>query len=75
MSDSTEKLKYDPILMDPLEDLFDKIHEARGGEMILIHIPKDMDIHTAKCLSVMKSENSTLGSVLPSIIKEIEEDE
>lgn len=74
MSNTKEELVYDPIIMDPLEELFDRIHAARGGELLLVHVPNNMDVHPAKCLSVMKSKGSILENILPSIIRDIKED-
>ena len=70
--DNEDELQYNEISMDPLELLFEKIHEARGGEILLIHVPDGVspgepDI---RCLAAV-NDDSILLDILPDLINEL----
>ena len=69
----TKPLIYNPIEIDPMEDLFEKIYAARGGEMLLIHIPpySKNNKKVAKCFSVLDAKDSVLVGSLPIVVKDI----
>ena len=71
MDDDT--LIYDEIEMDPLDVLFDKLYSARGGEMVLVHIPphSKRNKRSATCFSILNSKNSALLELLPIMIKDM----
>ena len=73
---NNKQLIYDSIEMDPIEELFEKIYSARGGEMLLIHIPPYSKGHkkVAKCFSVLDAKNSMLIESLPTVVKDILKD-
>ena len=66
-------ISYDPIEMDSIEDLFSKIYKARGGEILLIHIPPYSKQHkkTIKCFSVVNQKDSALVHSLPTMINDL----
>jgi len=62
---------YNEIEMDPIEVLFDKLHKARGGEMLLIHISKfGKKGPSVRVCSVMNKKESVLARLLPSLVKD-----
>jgi len=70
--DDNENLVYDAIKMDPIEDLFDKIHNARGGEMFLIHVSKyGRKGPTIRVCSIMNKEESILSKLLPKLVENL----
>lgn len=61
---------YDPIEVDPLDILFDKIHKARGGEIFAIHVsPYGKNGPTVHICSVMSKNESILSKILPSVVE------
>lgn len=61
---------YNEIEMDPMETLFNKIHEARGGEMFFIHISKfGKNGPSVRVCSAVNNKDSVLIRLLPSLVE------
>jgi len=60
-----EQMIYDPIEIEPMDVLFDKLTEARGGEMLLIHLPPELS--DIECFIAKYSSDSRLMAVLPTL--------
>lgn len=61
--------RYNEIEIDPFDVLFQKIHNARGGEMVLIHMSEyGKNGPSVRVFSVMRQEESFLGQILPALV-------
>jgi hypothetical protein len=67
-------IEYDAIEMDPLDELFDKIHNARRGEMILIHLSEyGKSGPSIRMCTAFDRKDSVLARILPDLVDKINE--
>lgn len=65
-----DNIRYDEIEMDPLEIIFNKLHKARGGEMILVHISEfGKDGPFVRFCSAINKKESIMTNLLPLLIE------
>lgn len=59
-----------------LKEIFEKIYENRGGEMLLIHVNRTQSIEDpdVKCFMTVKND-SLLMSMLPHLVMELCKDD
>jgi hypothetical protein len=68
--------EYNEIEMDPIDVLFEKIHSARKGEFLMIHVTEyGKDGPSVKVCSAIDKRDSIMLEILPSIIKKFVDDE
>jgi hypothetical protein len=68
--------RYDAIAIDPLDELFDKLHTARGGEMLLIHVSEyGKTGPSVRMCSAMNKNGSILTKLLPGLVENITNDD
>ena len=71
MNDSQD-LRYNDLEIDTIDTIFDKLHEARGGEMMLIHVSKyGKNGPTVRICSATNKKDSVLVKILPKLIENI----
>lgn len=65
-----DKLLYNDIEIEPIESLFNKIHNARGGEMVFIYVNKhSKDGPTVQVCSAIDKDNSIITQILPKLVE------
>ena len=63
---------YNEIEIEPLENILEKLHRYRGGEMMLIHCsPKIGKDPQLKCFSVINKDNSLILKAMPLLIRDL----
>lgn len=72
MESDDKSIKYNEIEIDPMDSLFEKIHDARGGEMVLVHVSDyGKNGPSVRVCSIMKKKESILEQLLPSLVKNL----